>query len=177
MRLLPICLAACCFVAGQDTRNAPQGGQIPGPANQTDFAAWLGLTVGCAECHNHPFAKWKPNDFWGTAAFFGKVQYGGKGGPPALTESLAGGVSTTDALATATSLAAQTCGFDRKGWLRTGYDADLLITGHIPCENGYDTPNDRQLILDCLSTPAAICLFPTDRPLTFQELVGYVEIL
>jgi formylglycine-generating enzyme required for sulfatase activity len=41
MRLLPTLLAACCSLAAQDTRNAPQGGQIPGPANQSDFAAWL----------------------------------------------------------------------------------------------------------------------------------------
>jgi hypothetical protein len=63
-----------------------------------------------------------------------------------------------------------------EGFLRK-VDADLLITGHIPCASGYDTPNDRQVILDCLGTPAAVCLFPTDRKLTFQELVGYVEIL
>src|SRR5262249_54552596 len=50
-------------------------------------------------------------------------------------------------------------------------DADLLISGHIPCEGGYETPNYRQLILDCLGVPAAFCLFPVDRPLTFQELV------
>ena len=27
-------------------------------------------------------------------------------------------------------------------------DADLLITGHIPCEQGFAVPNDQQLILD-----------------------------
>src|SRR5260370_36482194 len=41
MRLLPISLVACCALAAQDTRNAPQGGQIPGPANPSEFAAWL----------------------------------------------------------------------------------------------------------------------------------------
>ena len=56
-------------------------------------------------------------------------------------------------------------------------DADLLVTGHIPCENGYDTPNDRQLILDSLGLPAAYCLFPTDRSLTYAELVGCVQML
>src|ERR1019366_726723 len=49
-------------------------------------------------------------------------------------------------------------------------DADLLITGHIPCERGFDSPNDRQLILDSLGRPAAYCLFPADRPLTHSEL-------
>jgi len=56
-------------------------------------------------------------------------------------------------------------------------DADLLITGHIPCEKGYDTPSERQLILDSLGTPACYCLFPTDRPLTMSDLLGYVGTL
>jgi hypothetical protein len=56
-------------------------------------------------------------------------------------------------------------------------DADLLITGHIPCDEGFEVANDRQLILDSFDTPAAYCLFPTDRPLTLQELVGLVKIL
>ncbi len=56
-------------------------------------------------------------------------------------------------------------------------DADLLITGHIPCEQGYATPNDRQLILDCLGHPAACCLFTTEQPLTHAELVAGVRLL
>jgi hypothetical protein len=56
-------------------------------------------------------------------------------------------------------------------------DADLLITGHIPCDDGFEAPNERQLILDCTGTPACYCLFPLDRPLTLQELVGSVGIL
>lgn len=56
-------------------------------------------------------------------------------------------------------------------------DADLLISGHVPCENGFDTPNDRQLLLDSLGSPAGYCLFPTDRPLTLAELVQNVHIL
>jgi len=56
-------------------------------------------------------------------------------------------------------------------------DADLLITGHIPCAEGFAAPNDRQLILDCMATPACYCLFPADRPLTHQELLGCVATL
>ena len=56
-------------------------------------------------------------------------------------------------------------------------DADLLITGHVPCDNGFDTPNDRQIILDSLGSPACYCLFPTDRPLTHAELVHHVSTL
>jgi imidazolonepropionase-like amidohydrolase len=44
-----------------------------------------------------------------------------------------GGVSTTAALASATSLAAAACGLgDRKGRLRAGYDADLLVVDGDP---------------------------------------------
>jgi hypothetical protein len=30
----------------------------------------LGVRLGCAQCHNHPFTKWKREHFWGLAAFF-----------------------------------------------------------------------------------------------------------
>ncbi len=50
-------------------------------------------------------------------------------------------------------------------------DADLLLSGHIPCEQGYLAPNDRQIVLDALGTPACYCLFPTDRPLTQADLL------
>jgi hypothetical protein len=56
-------------------------------------------------------------------------------------------------------------------------DADLLITGHIPCDQGFEVPNERQLILDSLGTPACYCLFPGDRPLTHAELVACVATL
>jgi hypothetical protein len=56
-------------------------------------------------------------------------------------------------------------------------DADLLITGHIPCDRGWDAPNDRQIILDSLGCPACYCLFPTDRPLTHAELVERIQTL
>ncbi len=56
-------------------------------------------------------------------------------------------------------------------------DADLLINGHTPSDQGYATPNDRQLILDSLGRPAGCCLFSTERPLTHAELVGGVMLL
>jgi hypothetical protein len=51
-------------------------------------------------------------------------------------------------------------------------NADLLITGHIPCEQGIEVPNDRQIILDALGPRAGYCLFPADRPLTQQQLIS-----
>jgi hypothetical protein len=56
-------------------------------------------------------------------------------------------------------------------------DADHLISGHIPCERGWDAPNDFQIVLDSLSAPACYALFPTDRPLTHAELLGTIKTL
>ena len=35
---------------------------------------FLGVSVECAQCHNHPFADWKREQFWGFAAFFAGIQ-------------------------------------------------------------------------------------------------------
>lgn len=35
---------------------------------------FLGVTLQCAQCHDHPFARWKQDDFWGIAAFFGRTR-------------------------------------------------------------------------------------------------------
>jgi hypothetical protein len=35
---------------------------------------FLGLTMQCAECHDHPFAAWKRTEFWGLAAHFGRLR-------------------------------------------------------------------------------------------------------
>lgn len=51
-------------------------------------------------------------------------------------------------------------------------EADLLVTGHIPCDNGFWAPNDRQIVLDAMGTPAGYCLLPADRPLTHAELLA-----
>ena len=36
--------------------------------------AFLGISLECAQCHNHPFAKWRREQFWGLAAFFAGVE-------------------------------------------------------------------------------------------------------
>jgi hypothetical protein len=56
-------------------------------------------------------------------------------------------------------------------------DADLLITGHIPSEEGFSVPNDRQIILDAMGSPAGYCLFPCSQPLTHTELVDCIHTL
>jgi hypothetical protein len=35
---------------------------------------FLGVKLECAQCHNHPFAKWKREQFWEYAAFFSTIQ-------------------------------------------------------------------------------------------------------
>ena len=36
---------------------------------------FLGVSIECARCHNHPLEKWTHDDFNGMAAFFSQVQY------------------------------------------------------------------------------------------------------
>lgn len=37
---------------------------------------FLGVRLECAQCHNHPFADWKRDQFWGYAAFFAGLEGG-----------------------------------------------------------------------------------------------------
>jgi hypothetical protein len=36
--------------------------------------SFLGVQIQCAQCHDHPFEKWKQTDFYGMTAFFGRTQ-------------------------------------------------------------------------------------------------------
>ncbi len=44
---------------------------------ETTGAVWLGLTVGCARCHDHKFDPITQNDFYGMIAFFNNVEQPG----------------------------------------------------------------------------------------------------
>src|SRR5205807_10200700 len=35
---------------------------------------FMGIKIECAQCHNHPFAPYKKEQFWELAAFFAEVQ-------------------------------------------------------------------------------------------------------
>lgn len=37
--------------------------------------AFLGQRIDCAQCHDHPFERWKQHEFEGLAAFYGQVQH------------------------------------------------------------------------------------------------------
>ncbi|HVJ81410.1 MAG TPA: DUF1549 domain-containing protein [Planctomycetia bacterium] len=47
-------------------------------ANRT-ARGFLGLRIDCAQCHDHPFAKWKQGDFMGLAAWYGNAKLGFRG--------------------------------------------------------------------------------------------------
>ncbi len=53
----------------------------PTPENlANEFArVFLGVRIGCAQCHDHPFASWKQENFWGMAAFFSGLRRGQNG--------------------------------------------------------------------------------------------------
>ena len=36
---------------------------------------FLGVRIGCAKCHNHPFDRWTIDDYYGFAALFARVDY------------------------------------------------------------------------------------------------------
>jgi len=55
---------------------------------------FLGVQIQCAQCHNHPFDRWKQEDFWGYAAFFARLQQAPGARPPVveLVDAVAGEV-------------------------------------------------------------------------------------
>jgi hypothetical protein len=44
---------------------------------------FLGVTIECAQCHNHPFNQWTRTQFWEYAALFTDMPNQGQGGKPA----------------------------------------------------------------------------------------------
>lgn len=49
-------------------------GVKPEELGMTTARLFLGLRLDCAQCHDHPFDRWKQQDFWGYAAFFARVK-------------------------------------------------------------------------------------------------------
>ena len=42
----------------------------PGEIAGTISQVFLGVRIACAECHHHPFDRWKQSDYYGMSAFF-----------------------------------------------------------------------------------------------------------
>ena len=53
-------------------KNKPNPERLAGRVSR----AFLGIRLDCAQCHNHPFEKWKQTDFQGLAGFFGQAKQG-----------------------------------------------------------------------------------------------------
>jgi hypothetical protein len=60
------------FITVTTEQNKPSAERLAGRVTR----AFLGIRLDCAQCHNHPFEKWKQTDFQGLAAYFGQVQQG-----------------------------------------------------------------------------------------------------
>jgi hypothetical protein len=63
--------------SGDDVTNPPTVWykELQNPEQFVDDTAqvFLGLRMACAQCHHHPYEKWSQDDYWGLAAFFGRV--------------------------------------------------------------------------------------------------------
>lgn len=62
---------------GDETKNPPTVWykDLQQPEQFVDDTAqvFLGLRIACANCHHHPYEKWSQDDYWGLAAFFGRL--------------------------------------------------------------------------------------------------------
>jgi hypothetical protein len=49
--------------------------EVTSPEQFVDDTAqvFLGLRLACAQCHHHPYEKWSQDDYWGIAAFYGRL--------------------------------------------------------------------------------------------------------
>jgi hypothetical protein len=56
-------------------------------------------------------------------------------------------------------------------------DADWFITGHQPCDDGFQQPNHRQIIIDGTDPHPAYLLFPAREPVTIESLLERARIL
>lgn len=49
--------------------------QDPREAAETTSLTFLGFSMNCAKCHNHPLEKWTNNDYYGFANLFSRVRF------------------------------------------------------------------------------------------------------
>jgi hypothetical protein len=54
----------------------------------TTTRLFLGIQIECAQCHDHPFAKWTREQFWNQAAFFAGIERQGDGLFAPLSETV-----------------------------------------------------------------------------------------
>jgi hypothetical protein len=49
--------------------------QDPRECAETTSLTFLGFSMNCAKCHNHPMEKWTNNDYYGFANLFSRVRF------------------------------------------------------------------------------------------------------
>ncbi len=59
----------------------------PGEMAGTVSQVFLGVRIACAECHHHPFDRWKQSDYYGMTAFFTPVSSRGGGNGESVSSS------------------------------------------------------------------------------------------
>ena len=69
---------------GESVENGPTNfyalSQSPEDMTENVSQAFLGLSIGCAKCHNHPLEKWTNDQYYGMASLFARVRAKGWGG-------------------------------------------------------------------------------------------------
>ncbi len=56
--------------------------QTPEDMTENASQAFMGLSIGCAKCHNHPLEKWTNDQYYAMANLFSRVRAKGWGGEP-----------------------------------------------------------------------------------------------
>ncbi len=69
---------------GESVENGPTNfyalSQSPEDMTENVCQAFLGLSIACAKCHNHPLEKWTNDQYYGMASLFSRVKAKGWGG-------------------------------------------------------------------------------------------------
>jgi hypothetical protein len=69
---------------GESVENGPTNfyalSQSPEDMTENVSQAFMGLSIGCAKCHNHPLEKWTNDQYYAMASLFARVKAKGWGG-------------------------------------------------------------------------------------------------
>jgi hypothetical protein len=77
-------VGAIVTATGESVTNGPTNfyalSQSPEDMTENVSQAFLGLSIGCAKCHNHPLEKWTNDQYYSMASLFARVRAKGWGG-------------------------------------------------------------------------------------------------
>ena len=72
-RLELAALALAAGLCGADAQTPDRPRDVDWANAETVAVTFMGLRLGCAKCHQHPFEKWGQEDYYGMAAFFARI--------------------------------------------------------------------------------------------------------